>query len=108
MEYTRDELIKICERSIIPVDKWSNRDSPIAQGRVYKALGLLKANCQFSINYAGDDDDIGACVTDERTIWFTITYPNFGTFDNDHDHTNELFYLPTQRRLDECSGEDWY
>ena len=30
-QYSREQLIEICEQSIVPVKKWGNRDTPNAQ-----------------------------------------------------------------------------
>lgn len=103
VEYTREQLIDICERAIVPVNKWSNRDSPSAQLGVYQALGLLKAGCEFNVTYRGD-----GCVTDERTIWLYIFHPSFGTFDHGAPGDEIHVYLPTPQRLEDMKGCDWY
>ena len=107
---TRDALISICERAIVDVSKWRNRDSPSSQEKTGMLWSLLKANCQFEILFEKD----GLC-TDERIIWIRVWSPKFRHFDwdgfdlNDKDTMDdETFYLPTIARLDMVNGSDWY
>ena len=63
-----------------------------------------------------EDDHI--CETDEDTIWLYIYSKGFMYYESCYpDDTEEErkgykekkhFYLPTQKRLDEANGEDWY
>lgn len=48
-QLTREDLIAICERAIVPQDHWRNRDSASAQLGVGAALVLLKAGCKFVV-----------------------------------------------------------
>ena len=107
---TRDALISICERAIVDVSKWRNRDSPSSQEKTGMLWALLKANCQFEILFDKD----GLC-TNEYTIWLRVWSPKFHHFDwdgfdlNDKDTMeDETFYLPTIARLDAVDGSDWY
>jgi len=99
-KWTAKKLIEICEQSVVPVSKWSNRDSPEAQKQIGEAWVYLKSGCKFRIR-----DDMGG---GEGTIWVEITHPNFGTFDWDGGEEEETFYLPTPERLASRSGGDWY
>jgi hypothetical protein len=104
IRYSRGDLIKICERAIVPVDKWRNRDTPSSQRSLGICLVMLKAGCRFKVIYDG-----GVCSTDEFTIWLEIGWPSFHTFEYGSGYENSgTFYLPTQKRLDECKGGDWY
>lgn len=106
--YTRTELIKICEQCPVIVTEWSNRDTPEAQLQTGKLLFLLKAKCEFEILTKG------SLVTDGNTIWINVYYPTFNSFENGFDLKNkedlecETFYLPTPRKLREAKGKDWY
>jgi hypothetical protein len=107
---TRDALISICERAIVDVAKWRNRDSPSSQEKTGMLWALLKANCQFEILFEKD----GLC-TDEQTIWIRVWSPKFHHFDwdgfdlnNKETMEDETFYLPTIARLDMVNGSDWY
>ena len=51
MNYTRSDLIGICERSIVAEDQWLNRDTAKAQIGVGTVWALLKAGCDFHICY---------------------------------------------------------
>ena len=101
--YTRDELVAICERAVVPHEQWSDRDTASAQEGVGKAWAFLRAGCDFHVITEGD-----ICVTDDRTIWVEITHDNFGVIDWGGPQETETFYLPTSARLDATAGRDWY
>lgn len=109
MEYTREDLLKICEQAFVPQELWRDRDSAESQMLLGKAYALLKAGCYFEVTYKGS-----SCVTDERTIWVQFWVHDFMYFEGSDDNPNGNadydyhFYLPTQKRLDEAKGGDWY
>lgn len=113
MEYTREDLIKICEKAFVSEDKWNNRDSEQAQSKLGQCYALLKDGCDFEVIY-----DNEMCGTDEYTIWLYVYSKGFYYFDtaSPDDTMEDLrqlkeqyhFYLPTQKRLDEVNGGDWY
>ena len=111
-EFTREALIALCEQGRVPQDKWRNRDSCNAQQQMGQAWALLSAGCEFEILR-----EPGGLMTDRRTVWVGIKAEGFNFHDSyspyhgddrddylDKDH----FYLPTEARLKEASGEDWY
>jgi hypothetical protein len=100
--YTRDELIAICERAVVPHDRWSDRDTPSAQEGVGKAWVFLRAGCDFRVLTSG------FVITDDNTIWLEIDHDNFGVIDWGGPRETETFYLPTPERLNANSGKDWY
>lgn len=115
IDYTREELIAICDKAFVPQDKWGNRDSLSAQMGIYRAYGLLKAGCWFEVLSEGD------LKTDERTIWLRLKAHNFRWFEyaceddtpregygDDEYGMDLLYYLPTPERLDFVNGNDWY
>ena len=102
MKYTREDLLKICEQSFVSEDKWHDRDSESSQSKLGECYALLKDGCDFEVIY----DDI--CRTDENTIWLYVYSKGFDYFDRGKEKEEKLFYLPTQKRLDEANGEDWY
>ena len=99
--YTREQLIGICESSIVNEDVWSNRDSAMSQKGVGKCWALLKAGCNFKVLTEG------GFVTDDRTIWVEIDFRGFSTFEGSGKETS-TFYLPTPERLKKSNGSDWY
>jgi hypothetical protein len=109
-EYSREKLIEICEKSIVPLALWGDRDTPSAQERIGLCWALLKAGCHFSILVKPENKG-DRCVTDERTIWLRIRWPSFLDIEcgEEGDCSNEeVFYLPTEKRLKENKGDDWY
>ena len=74
-EYTREELVEICELASVPQDSWLNRDSAGAQRQVGECLMLLKAGCSFEILYEK------TLRTNENTIWVNITFEGFSDFE---------------------------
>lgn len=103
MDYSREKLIEICERAIVPHEAWHDRDSYSAQNGVGQLWAMLKANAPFAVQTTGTN-----CVTDERTIWVRITAEGFASFDWGGGPENEVYYLPTEKRLTETAGRDWY
>lgn len=104
-KYTREDLLKICEQAFVSEDKWHDRDSEDAQSRLGECYALLKDGCEFEVTYETDDH---LCETDEDTIWLYIYSKGFSYFDYDGTKEEKHFYLPTQKRLDEVNGNDWY
>lgn len=102
--YERDELIDLCQRGVVPVTNWSNRDSADAQRQLGEALALLRADCEFHLAFEPKSD--------EQTIWVSILHPGFQAFEYGSDDRayweSNLFYVPTDKRLLERAGLDWY
>ena len=147
---TREDLISICERSVVSYGNWSNRDSYSAQVNVTDIYKLLKGGCDFKYN-----------IENDRTIWvsfinvtreqldeaknhnlnidsiedyfeeygrssemfygypFDIKKDAFKTVAIDDKEKGDIFfmecytehlggYLPTELRLKEANGDDWY
>ena len=147
---TREELIDICERSVVSYGSWSNRDSYSAQVNVADIYKLLKGGCDFEYN-----------IENDRTIWISFINVTKEQLDESNSHhlnidsiedyfeeygrDSEMFngypfyvkedafktvaikdkekgdiflmecytehlggYLPTEARLEEANGDDWY
>lgn len=109
-DYTREELVAICERAVVPVEKWRDRDSASAQQGVGLAYVMLKAGAEFTI--APARVGVSGCFTDDSTIWIDLEWPGFQAFEyeraNRHYWDDETVYLPTPERLDRADGGDWY
>ena len=99
--YKRKELISICEKAIIDQKLWGNRDSSTAQRQVGECWALLKAGCNYEILTKGN------LKTNDKTIWVKITFNGFDFFEGGKVET-EIFYLPTNTRLNKTNGRDWY
>lgn len=57
----REELIALCERAVVPVEQWSDRDSADAQKQVGEALVLLRAGEAEAVKR--DDGSVGWVVS---------------------------------------------
>ena len=107
-EYTREDLIKICEQAFVSEDKWHDRDSSSAQKQLGECYIFLKDGCEYEIREEDSSED--TIVLDIYTKGFCW----FESWENEEDRTRDdkekhnYFYLPTQKRLDEANGGDWY
>lgn len=115
VDYTREELIAICERAVVPMEQWGNRDSDSAQTQLGQTWAYLRAGVPFKVCVAPDGStDSHYLATDERTIWVLFyDIEGFGYFERGGDEPDdgkrtEMSYLPTPARLDERAGRDWY
>lgn len=97
---TREELIDLCERGVVPHDRWYNRDSSAAQRQLGEALALLRAGCDFRV--PADP------APTSQTWWVRIAFDGFAHFDYGGGQDDELFYIPTAERLAAREGTDWY
>lgn len=104
-DYSREELIAICERGVVSEKKWGNRDSCEAQQQLGACWALLKAGCEFYIRQGIVGDN---CSTDARTIWVEVNAHGFSNFDHGGDLDDKTFYLPTPQRLENAKDGDWY
>lgn len=114
IDYTREELIALCERARVPQDKWMNRDSERAQRQIGEAWALLSAGCEFQVCVTQDGS---GCSTDDDTIWIETFSKGFNYFESyspeegdiERDYMeSETSYIPTAKRLEEAAGGDWY
>lgn len=95
-EYTREDLIKICEKAFVKEEDWKDRDSELAQCQLGECYVLLRAGCDFEIDKVFGD-------TIELTIYSKgFVYFEYGMKDE------HFFYLPTEKRLKEVNNKDWY
>jgi hypothetical protein len=128
--YTREDLIQLCRDSVVPHQKWNNRDSYSSQVGVQSIYAGLTGGVPFTYNIEGD------------TIWITFEKPTkeqkskfeYLPIDSREDYfewyrteygdeyESEMFdgygidwnsdylssYLPTRERLERVDGDDWY
>lgn len=101
---TTEELIALCERAVVNVGNWHDRDSARSQVRIGTAWALLKAGCEWR--------EASSPISTEETIWIEIDYPGFYAWEEGRDDRDnweqETFYIPTAARLDASTGRDWY
>ena len=126
--YNKKELIELCERAVVPCERWNNRDSASSQNGLYEIYIRLNADIPYTYT-----------IENERTIWISFEKPTKEQEENmyrynlcvdtvddyrervSNDPDDEMFYpgyypfnepfstyMPTKKRLDEASGEDWY
>jgi len=98
---TRQELITLCNRGVVPQTHWHNRDSAGAQIQLATARTLLLAGCEFRL------DDTEPTISDKNTWWIEVTYKGFNYFE-EGELSTKLFYVPTDVRLIQTAGKDWY
>ena len=110
ISYSRKDLITLCEKAFVPYQKWHDRDSPHSQIQIGTALALLKDGLPFEVC-----KDKEGCSTDEQTVFVDIFYPDFcnmeegeQTIKNKENWESKMFYIPTQKRLNEANRQDWY
>lgn len=110
---TREELVALCERAVVPEEKWLDRDSAEAQRQVGACWAQLKAGCRFDVHQVeGAEYDMN---TDEDTVWLTVRAKGFQYVeafepgDDPLDYLDdESYYLPTPALLERAAGGDWY
>lgn len=120
----RDDLISICERSIVPWEEWNDRDSFVSQLNVNECYGLLSAGADFDVLIEGDTISVKFKNLTKEIIeksWsFNLPYddvelyqeanPDFQMFEYyatvEIDAKETSCYLPTEERL--RKGGDWY
>ena len=100
--YTRQQLIDLCREAKVLYNDWSNRDSFSAQQNVLMAGLLLESGCEFKVLTKENAEGSG-CVTDDNTVWIEISYDDWEDGERWHTH-----YIPTQKRLNDNRGRDWY
>ncbi len=109
MEYTRKDLLRIIERSWLSEKKWKDRDSGKSQIQLGSLYALLKAGSKFKILYQKKKHGL---KTNDDTIWIEVSYMGFTSFDWCDEEEGavdmDTFYLPTEKRLGEAKGKDWY
>jgi hypothetical protein len=123
---TREELISICFKSIVPWTEWNNRDSYVAQLNVNQCYSLLCINADFNVNINNDTIEIVFINLNPEIIrescFFNLEYDDYSLYKEafpeeelfeyynsvDIDDKQKYCYLPTLNRLEERNGSDWY
>lgn len=114
---TREELISLCERAIVPQEKWQNRDSESAQKGVGRVWQLLKCGCKYEIctkdnspDYYSDAETWKIKFWVQSFMWFEngIEDDDEDGYDTDSNGQYLSFFIPTEKSLEAADGEDWY
>jgi len=131
-EYTREELIQICEDSVVSCEKWQDRDSASAQKNIQSLYAGLTGGVPYSYNIENDSiyivfekptkeqiENMQYFCVDSWDDWREWYIKENG----EEESLPEMFegngidwysngylggYLPTEERLDKTKGEDWY
>ena len=129
--YTREELISICEAAVVHHTKWSDRDSYAAQKEIQSIYEGLTAGLDFEIDSNTDDHTIWISFPqpidldklDKNGLYLDISSRDDYFEDCDPEYETEMFdgygidfkssytsgYMPTKKRLEEVGeGGDWY
>jgi hypothetical protein len=98
---SREELITLCEKAVVSVEKWENRDTPAAQEQIGICWAYLKAGCEFEV-----------IESDAFYHQISIFHPTFHTIESQQpmepmELEETSFYVPTQQRIESSEG-DWY
>lgn len=108
-DMTREFLVELCEKAIVPMDKWHDRDSAHSHEGLGRAWALLRAGAPFTVQTRENTSPDERCVTDDDTIWIEITWRGFQAFECGSEYDDvDTFYIPTPARLERRAGSDWY
>jgi hypothetical protein len=152
-DYTREDLIDLCERGVVPCSEWNDRDSLSAQHNLEEVYSYLKAGCDYvittesdrtvwvafknvtleqyrdanySLNIDSKDDYLNYCESESiepgemfecygRYISDSMFKDYFNPYDDLDPLNNKKIlegylggYIPTEFRLAEADGSDWY
>jgi hypothetical protein len=123
---TKDKLISLCERAVVPCEKWSDRDSAIAQNHIQEIHARLSADIPFSCSFENDTIFVSFKEPTEeqiKNISLGLSVDTVSDYrervsdDPDDEMFEPFFYssdciyrgfLPTEERLNEVNGSDWY
>lgn len=94
---TREEFIALIDRATVPESEWNDRDSAGAQRQLGEGRALLLSGCEYTVEPGNEHD----------CWWLEITYRGFDYFEVG-DLSTDTFYIPTEKRLTEVNGKDWY
>jgi hypothetical protein len=130
VDYSRDYLIELCQRSVVHHSKWNDRDSFIAQRNVQSIYLGLTAGLEFIVEVDDTnsflDIEFTHPIDHEKLLngkHLEISTRKDYFRDCDPDYETEMFvgygidwhcdytctFMPTEQRLAEAGdGEDWY
>lgn len=121
---TKEQLIELCEKSVVRCSNWHDRDSYSAQVNVQNIYRGLMLNLDYTLTI---DDDYQSITV--NFINCNKTQPDADKYNLDIDSLDDYFelrgsdsemfyrssefdswggFLPTAERLQEADGSDWY
>lgn len=100
--YTRTELIKLCEDAIVPESKWVSDSTEYVQRQVGNCWVLLKAGCKFKVLTDPDCE----FPTNDKQVVIRINSKGFRNFEAGNGAKNR-FVLPTRQILNTVE-DDWH
>ena len=132
-EFTsREQLISLCERAVVPYYKWANRDSYSAQVNIEDAYKLLQAGAEYDakldkngdvfwVNFKNLTEELlkkadSYCLGIDYIDSYKEAVSDEEMFDTESDVWMALIngykeitcYIPTKKHLEEVNGGDWY
>jgi hypothetical protein len=113
-DWTRGELIAICERAVVAVSDWNRMEGPEAHEKLGLCWVLLKAGCDVDVMPPSRPGVTGGCATTDQHIWVVLSWPSasdlrMGFRPQATTGSNcAAFRLPTPARLNQAAGKDWY
>lgn len=96
---TREHLIDLCQKGVVPHEKWCDRDTSSAQRQLGEALALLLAQCDFWV-----EPEIK-----HNAHWVHVRFDGFNRFEYGDEvaQDEKVFYIPTAEGLARAAGWDW-
>lgn len=152
-DYTRDDLINLCERAVVRCSEWRDRDSYSCQVNIQECYDYLSRGYDYTITIESDrtvwiafNNVTKTQLKNDSIHWLSIDdlddyrewcdiegieygemfdsqryieWDNFKTYFNNEDENDPLNfeeiyqghlggYIPTEFRLAEADGGDWY
>jgi len=128
IKLSREQLIELCEKAVVPCDKWHDRDSYCAQREIASIYSGLKAGIDYNATLDESGNTIHIDFTspteEQRKLIGNYNLPidsleqyreKFG-YDNEMFNgngidwsSNSLFsYMPSPKGLADSEGGDWY
>lgn len=133
-DYTREELISICENAVVPCEKWEDKDSYSAQVTISTIYNILKAGSIFKVAAVENDiiwldfsGNIKSIIKNINKFKYNLNIDDLEDYREkvDPKTETEIFkgngvqvyddinkyqggYIPTEEKLNEVNGGDWY
>jgi hypothetical protein len=125
-QLNREYLIGLCERAVVPCTEWDDRDSASAQYGIEQIHCRLLAGIPYEVEVSDNMIWIQFNMPTAEQMRDIVPILNIDTVSDfreqvDPEYNQEMFepayadkdeayshYMPTEERLNETSGSDWY